>query len=280
MTETRHVVRNYTRKHLPREEFVSILKELARTGTAVGMPEVLERAESGAPWPRRAFAITFDDGFRNNVAIAAPVLAEMQIPATFYVTTGFIGTSTGSWIDLIEFAVERTARVRLSLPALGLAGTWTTADEKRVLLDQVRRVVKHDPAIDPSAVVSDVWAQTGVSALDPDAQLDDKMTWRDLQSLADHSLFTVGGHSHTHRILEFLPTPVLTSEVATSVALLRDHLGAPIDHYSYPEGLAHCFSDRVIDVLKQHGIRCAPTAIAGTNSIGADPFRLSRVMVA
>lgn len=273
-------VRNYTRKHLPLDEFAGIIADLTAHGTPLSMPDVVAHTAQGTPWPRRAFAVTFDDGFRNNYALAAPVLADRKVPATFYVTTGFIESNGASWIDLIEFAVERTAAVRLDIAAIGIRGRWVTPAEKRALLDDVRRAVKTDRTIDPYAVVAEIWQQTGVSELEVDPELDQKMTWDEVRALAADPLFTVGGHSHTHRIMEFLPQPELEDEVATSMRLLAANVPGRIDHYSYPEGLAHCYSDRVIELLRRHGIRCAPSAEHGVNAPAADLFRLKRVMVA
>jgi peptidoglycan/xylan/chitin deacetylase (PgdA/CDA1 family) len=39
-------------------------------------------------------SITFDDGYLDNVTIAAPILRKLELPATFFVTTGFIGSHT------------------------------------------------------------------------------------------------------------------------------------------------------------------------------------------
>ena len=105
------------------------------------------------------------------------------------------------------------------------------------------------------------------------------MTWAQVRALADDPLFSIGGHSHTHAILPFLSPRALESEIATSLKLLRMHLPERVEHYSYPEGLAHCYSDRVIDVLRAQGVRCCPTAEPGVNAPGADLFRLKRVMV-
>jgi peptidoglycan/xylan/chitin deacetylase (PgdA/CDA1 family) len=273
-------VRNYTRKHLPLDEFAGIIRDLRAHGTPLSMPEVVAYSQARAPWPARAFAITFDDGFRNNHALAAPVLSDLRVPGTFYVTTDFIDSNGASWIDLIEFAVERTPVVRLDVPAIGLSGSWTTPTEKRALLDRVRHAVKTDRRVDPAEIVAAIWRQTGVTALDPDPELDQKMSWNEVRALASDPLFTVGGHSHTHRILEFLPQPELEREVETSLSLLGAHLPGRVEHYSYPEGLAHCYSDRVIELLRGHGIRCSPSAEPGVNAPGADLFRLKRVMVA
>ena len=86
----RHEIRNYTRKHIELDAFVAVIRELRRRGNPVSMDDVLASMESDVALPARSFAITFDDGFENNASVAAPVLSELGVPATFYVTTGFI----------------------------------------------------------------------------------------------------------------------------------------------------------------------------------------------
>ena len=93
-------------------------------------------------------------------------------------------------------------------------------------------------------------------------------------------LMNIGGHSHTHAILSFLSPAALNNEINTSLRLLQDKAGVASTHYSYPEGLAHCYSDAVISELKKFGVQCCPTAIDGVNRPGIDPFHLNRIMVA
>ena len=88
-----------------------------------------------------------------------------------------------------------------------------------------------------------------------------------------------GGHSHTHPILSFLASDDLNYELNMSISLMWQMAGIDSTHYSYPEGLAHCYSDVVIHELKQRGVRCCPTAMPGKNSLEADPFKLFRIMV-
>jgi hypothetical protein len=69
------------------------------------------------------------------------------------------------------------------------------------------------------------------------------------------------------------------AEIDTSLALLRKKGGLKVHHYSYPEGLSHCYGEREIAVLKNRGIVCSPTAIEGINLAGVDLFNLFRIMV-
>lgn len=272
-------LRNYTSKHITADRFGAVLDGLLARGAPVSLPDIVRAETGGAPLPPRAFAVTFDDGFENNASVAAPILRERGVPAAFYVTTSFVGADGCSWIDLIEQAVEAVGSFELELPFTGPPARYETREEKIALLDGIRRFVKSEPTVDAYELAANVRSQLAIGSLEPDPDLDRKLDWDQVRRLDGEDLFTVGGHGHTHRILEFLDDRELSDEVERSLATLTAELGSPVEHYSYPEGLANCYSQRVIDLLRANGIVCAPTAEPGINRAGADLFRLRRLTV-
>ncbi len=275
----RHAVRNYTRKHIDRAQFRSVLEALCAAGTPISMDDVIEATSSGYPLPPRSFAITFDDGFQNNLTVAAPVLRELKVPATFYVTTLFIEQNAMSWIDRIEWCVENTPRVALPLPWSAKMVEAEAIPEKVELLAEIRSAVKSNRAINVEEFVSTVFAACGRKIESSDDPLDRKLSWHEVRELANDPLFQVGGHSHTHPILSFLSPAHLAEELDVSLNLLKDRADVGPRHYSYPEGLAHCYSPEVISALQQRGVVCCPTAEHGTNPLGTSLFHLKRIMV-
>jgi peptidoglycan/xylan/chitin deacetylase (PgdA/CDA1 family) len=274
-----HQVRNYTRKHLPAAEFQAMLEGLGHAGHAMSMDEVASACRNGEPFPKGAFAITFDDGFENNLTVARPILSRLGIPATVYVTSRFIDENGMSWIDRIEYAMERVSAGSLKFAWSANAAPFTTAAEKIAILGDIRTHVKSTPDFDVDAFVSDVFRQLDLEEVRSSGeQLDQKMTWDQVKDWCADG-FLVGGHSHTHAILSFLSPSQLEREIDVSLKMLSEKAGIATPHYSYPEGLAHCYSEDVIQMLKGRGITCCPTAIDGINQPGADPFHLRRVMV-
>ncbi|WHZ25199.1 MAG: hypothetical protein OJF47_004311 [Nitrospira sp.] len=271
-------IRNYTRKHIERDHFTAVLRGLKRAGTPVSMHDILNHLDSGIPLPPRPFAVTFDDGFRNNLSVAAPVLVDEHVPATFYVTTDFVERNTMSWIDRIEFAVEQCADAELRLP-------WGERrfrgdEQRRQFLTEVRQTVKNDLMIDGDKLATDIQHQLGVGITYSSSHpLDQKLDWNEVRTLAAEPLFAVGGHGHSHTILESLGDEELGRELDVSIRLLREKAGIEGPHYSYPEGMPNCYSDRVIRALKDRGIRCCPSAVDGVNESASDLFHLKRVMV-
>ncbi len=273
-----HKIRNYTRKHIAARRFASILEALTAAGTAVSLDDVIKIAAGKGRLPANAFAITFDDGFRNNFTVAAPILEARQIPATFYLTTGFVEHNGMSWIDRIEYAIECVPQGRVALP-VG-ERDYRDAEGARVLLEEIRTVVKADPGIDADRFASEVQHGLGVpethGSNDP---LDQKLNWAEVRALAAEGLFHVGGHSHRHVNLAFLDAASLAREIETSRTLLAERAGLSCRHYSYPEGTPNAYSDTVIAALKGIGVQCCPTAEDGINPPPFDLFRLKRVMV-
>ena len=273
-------IRNYTGKHVLSSEFQTTLVSLLEAGGKPFSAEgTLAALQGKASLPDRSFLITFDDGFRNNATIAAPILIKLDIPALFYVTTGFVEHNNASWIDLIEDAIDSTSHTSTQLPWEQHARSIATVQQKIDLLGQVRAILKGRSDLDPYEMARIIRERLDAGGFVPDSQLDDKLSWSEVKGLNSHRLFTVGGHTHTHRILSYLDRDELIAEVDTSVSMLSDCLREDVLHYSYPEGDRRSFSKDVSSQLQQKGVVMCPTALSGVNRPGDDLFELRRVLV-
>lgn len=63
---------------------------LARGWQAWPLSQVLRWAEQSLPIPRRAFVVTFDDGYANNLLSAHPILTRLHVPATVFLATAYL----------------------------------------------------------------------------------------------------------------------------------------------------------------------------------------------
>jgi len=276
----RHRVRNYTGKHIDADLFAWCMKKLSLSGYALSMDEVLGYCQTSVPFPPRSFAITFDDGFENNVSVAVPILADLYIPSIIYVTSGFIEENGMSWIDRIEYAIEEASNQILKVEWANNPFPLIDDVTRISFLKTVREYVKNNPNCNANAFADELCACLGKPGkLSSDDPLDLKMTWDQTRKANESNLISIGGHSHTHAILSFLSQKQLNDEITTSLFLLHERAGVAPKHYSYPEGLAHCYSESVIQALKKRGVQCCPTAIDGVNNRDTDPFHIKRIMV-
>lgn len=73
--------------------FEELLDVLARDYRVVSLASLRDLMGTRQAVPGRTIAITFDDGYLDNFSVAAPILKRRNMPATFFVTSGYIGTA-------------------------------------------------------------------------------------------------------------------------------------------------------------------------------------------
>ena len=83
---------------MPTAVFAARMAHIARHYRVLAVEDLVERVRQGTA-PRNALALTFDDGYRDNLSHAAPILAQHGLPATIFLATGYIGTPDVPWFD-------------------------------------------------------------------------------------------------------------------------------------------------------------------------------------
>lgn len=278
--KSNYSVRNYTKKHVEKEYFLEFIRRLKDAAYLLSMDEVVGYHKEDKPFPPRACAVTFDDGFENNYSVAVPILKQCGVPATFYITTDFVQNNYMSWIDRIEYCLELVPEGQLVFPWDQTAHPFRDREDKIGLLDDMRRRVKRDASVDLEGLVSSIFSQCRMQETrqsnDP---LDLKMNWDQVRELNNDENFLIGGHSCQHLNLTFLNEVELENEIKTSIEIMEKETGITVKHYCYPEGLSYSYSQKVIEVLMKNGIVCCPTAEDGINNVTTNLFHLKRVSV-
>jgi peptidoglycan/xylan/chitin deacetylase (PgdA/CDA1 family) len=235
--------------------FAEHLEVLSRPGMALSLGQLAGAVRAGKV-PSDSAIITFDDGYVDNLQTAKPLLERYGIPATVFVTSGYVGDRRGYWWDELK----------------ELAGTGGPADsdlyfmlyrwlrplghqERRICLDRLRR-----------------WVRSGPPALSPRRP----MSVEELQSLASVPLIEIGSHTRTHPPLDMLPVPEQLAEIRESKLALEEMLNRPVTHFAYPHGAA---GPDTAALVKSEGLESACLASGGLVSSGTDLFRLPRMQV-
>ena len=145
---------------LPTALFAARMEHIGRHYTVLTVEDLAERLRRGRV-PRKALALTFDDGYRDNLTHAAPILARYGLPATIFLTTGHIGTSEMLWFDRLALAVKTTDRPRLAIGRQTVLSLGSTAERLQALqvalgyLKNLPDAVRRD-TLDPIAVPAEL----------------------------------------------------------------------------------------------------------------------------
>ena len=268
---------NYNNKHLLASDFKQFLLKISKISDPVSMDEVYKITKNKKKLKRKKFAITFDDGFENNLSIASPILKNLNIPYTVYITTKFVDKNLMSWVDNIDYATDKTKKKNININELNKSFSLKSRGEKILFLNKVRSFVKFNKNLDPYKFSKKLCTNLGISDFPVNNVIYKKLNWMQVKKLSKTNLCTIGGHSHSHKILGYLSDSELKKEVSKSCKLIKKNLGFKVVHYSYPEGFKKSFSSKVISELRKENIKCCPTALTGFNNEKSNPFLLKRI---
>ena len=206
------------------------LEWLQREGwSIVSLDECLEKLATNDR-SRRYAVLTFDDGYRDNVSVALPILERHNAPFTVYVPTGAPTRSMQTWwLGLRRLFLSRD---EVTIDALGRRFHCFDMRSKRSALTDVTEWVHQDYR--RSAMLAPTFKQNGISlaALNDAYFLDE----RELRILARHPLASIGGHTTSHAALATLDEPSARSELADNRGYLENLLQLPVRHVAYPYG--------------------------------------------
>lgn len=212
--------------------------------------EVLSWLDGQRALRRPSCWITFDDGYRDVLDRAAPVLAHHRVPATMFVTTGVL-EHEGRWLpaDRWYATLHRATRRHGALSGAG-DGPWefdlaVTRDYERLVDGPERRRFLRAAPDDQPALLELVARALGAPALPAaDLYLD-----RDgLQHLVELG-WSIGGHGHDHAILTHVAGSQRASEIRTPRHFLET-LGLSPRTFAYPDGAS---DDGVVDATRDAG---------------------------
>jgi peptidoglycan/xylan/chitin deacetylase (PgdA/CDA1 family) len=206
-------------------------------------------------------ALTFDDGYRDNLDAALPVLERHGAPMTLFVTPGFAERSARLWWVELEEAVRRLDRIALKLGDFEFAAACRNEAEKNAAYDALYWRLREGPEERMLGIVSRLAdeAHIDAAALVEDLCLD----WDGLSTLARHPLVAIGAHSLTHPTLAKYDAARVREEMAGSREAIRRRLGVTPAHFSYPLGDRQSAGAREFALAAELGFAGAVTTRPG-----------------
>jgi peptidoglycan/xylan/chitin deacetylase (PgdA/CDA1 family) len=222
--------------------------------------------------------ITFDDGYRDNLTHALPILEKYGLPATIFLVTDCIGTGRVLWHDQIFRGFSITQKKEISGLNDLIDLSWSTPKEKYAARDEVLHRLKNLREDERADSIGRILQRLEVDQVDSRPGL--MLNWTDILEMQRKGV-SFGSHTASHPILVNAPIEQVRWELATSKAVLEERLGEEIRAFAYPSGRRRDFDDRTISCLREVGYSVAVTTIAGNNSHRSgrpdlDPLTLHR----
>jgi peptidoglycan/xylan/chitin deacetylase (PgdA/CDA1 family) len=280
------------------QHFAEHIEILSRRRPALSMREFARRLRAGRV-PCRSVAVTFDDGYADNLFIAKPLLERHDVPATVFVASGHIGDTAEFWWDGLQALLlePRPLPPRLHLEWDGGFGdfdlgdaakwdeegwlrhrSWRASDPgptaRHDLYRSLYHILRQLPQVGQREILAKLAAWAGVRESRRPAYR--TLSATELRSLGEGGLIEIGAHSVTHPPLSTLPEAIQQREIADSRATLEGIVDAPVVSFAYP------YADRspaTASIVSRLGFVSAVTTDGGAVCAASPFFELPRAIV-
>ncbi len=241
----------------------AVLLRLRRLGyRLLSLDDAINELRSGGRPDAAPFAVlTFDDGYRDQMVHAVPVLTQHEAPFTLYVTPGFAERSARLWWVELEEAVRGADSIDVEIGGAPLSLKSGTADEKQSAFTQIYRRLR---ACSEEELLQVTGRLAQASKVDKRQVVEDLcMTWDDIEALSRHPLATIGAHTVTHPRLARVSEAEMRTEIGASRTVLEERLGRPVVHLAYPVGDVGSAATREFHAASAFGFVSAVTTRPG-----------------
>jgi len=256
------------------QDFTRQIEYLSRHCSVIPLYEMVERLTKSKS-VRGCVAITFDDGFRDNYAIAYPVLMKYNLPSTIFLTTGYIETGEMPWfIRLRSFFMHFPYnRMSIDLGARHIEFSMTSPHEKRAASDVVMEYLQSCRDEDRLQLLQRLPLDLSDLSLTRTERY--MLNWQEIREMSRNGV-TFGVHTVTHPVLSCVSEPVFRYEIGVSRKTIEERTGQPADVFAYPFGRKEHYPPYAPMVLKELGFKCALTTEPGGNTCRVNIYELKR----
>jgi peptidoglycan/xylan/chitin deacetylase (PgdA/CDA1 family) len=253
------------------------IQDVQRKFHLIGVPEITGWYE-GREFPKHPALITFDDGLRNNVTHAAPVLTELGIPAMFGVCPGYLGQPRLLWPFETYRRLLYWPRPTIPIPGGEELPIDAACAQRTHVGHRICEQCKRIPAQQCGEYLEKLRQYDMPELTLAEHDRFDFMSWSDVGKLRSLG-FEIASHTSDHCILTQLQPQQLAHELEHSKAAIEHNTGSECSCFVYPNGGHGDVSKEVVNAVRNAGYRFAFTLMDRYSRRTQDPLLLDRVYI-
>lgn len=251
--------------------FTSQIELVRQHFNVLPLREAVNRLREGT-LPSRSVCITFDDGYADNCEVAAPILAAQKVPATVFVSPGYLNGGRMFNDSVIE-AIRRAPSGDLDLQRHNLAHYKLEDDEARIraasdIIGHLKYLAPQERMRRANALAEHIGASLPNNLMMNDTQV---------QQLARMG-FEIGAHTVNHPILTCVDETISWSEIERSRCLLEEMTSEPVRSFAYPNGRPHKdYAHTHVEQVRKAGFEVAVSTAWGSATANSDELQIPRI---
>lgn len=264
-----------------RDTFEKQIRFLSKHYHIIPINEYIKAKKSRIALPHKTIVITFDDGWEDNYFYAFPILKKYQVPATVFLTAGFISTEKLFWPEKIIFLTKKVFAANSlneffrtypmqEFHKLFLSLFEHPADPKSwyLFIERLKEIDEHRIEV----LITDLETFLKKPSIPPDNHC---LKWNQVEDMARFQL-TFGSHGLNHKILTDLNDKEMQEELEESKMVIENNLQSEVNFFAYPNGN---YNETVLGLTRSSGYQAAFTTEKGINKINSNLYALKRINI-
>lgn len=255
---------------------------LSKKYNFISMDDAVAMLCGDKPMVQYSMVMTFDDGYRDSVTRAMPILRKYGAPGIIYLATDYIEKREPYWVDRIDYALQKAVAadkiIEINGEVLDLGGL--SHDEASQLYKRLRLLFKsiNDDSdfideMNQLAQYLEGQAECSLSSVFESDYWAALLTWEEVKTYAKSSDISFGSHTVGHFRLALVDSDESKYELEQSKRVLEKKLAQECVHFCYPAG---SYNEGVVQQAHAAGYQSAVTCTIGLNAMGSNLAALSR----
>jgi len=260
-------------------QFAQQMDYLSQHYNVISGRDIAEWLRGGKRLPANAAVITFDDGYRDNLEHAYPVLKSRDLPAIIFLTTSHIDSDTSFYWDIVAYCFDHTPKNNADFPLLGNR-QWHSAESRKQVMDEWIAMLKTLPEVDKKKQVDQLSEILHASVPD-DLSAGLTLKWSEVRHLSDNGI-EMGSHTVSHPILTRVPLEEARDELVQSKSKIEAEINKQVVSFAYPNGQYSDFNQALVNCVAEAGYQVAFTLVPGPTrfkSVKKSPYTIRRIFL-
>ncbi len=254
-------------------QFTQQMETLSEFFNVLSLEEGLSQVQSGEISPG-AVCITFDDGYRDNHDVALPILKALNLPATFFIATGYLGNGM-MWNDVVIESVRKTLFSQLDLTEFSLGiKSLSSMQDKCELVGQLISMWRNKPLAERNKLAMRL---KQIAKAEFNERI--MMTEDEVIELSKAGM-EIGGHTLNHPVLTSTTLQDARKDIEQGKQQLEEIIHKPLKFFAYPSGrFGKDYDKDHVNIVKNAGFLAAVSTNDGVVTNVSETFELPRVSI-
>lgn len=254
------------------DTFERHLTYFKKVGSFLSHAELIQRLRDKIYPDRLYITVTFDDGYENNYQYALPILKRFGVPATIFLTTGFIDypEKIPWWDELEEFALNYHGRIHIKQNSFSNKYNLSRIDRKRQFFDDISRIICRDYK-GRKVILNALQSESRQTFRRENSFL----RWEKIRAMQNENI-SFGAHTCNHPIMSQVKESCAIEEAVLSKKRIEEKLNIEVNTFAIPYGQPFTYTKTILRELSKRGFHAFFTTIPGINYC-LDPYLINRV---